>query len=72
VGDIILADLSQYLLAEKGPVASEQSIHVRFVYDEMALRWTYRVDGAPWWHSALTPHKGSNTQSPFITLATRS
>jgi subfamily B ATP-binding cassette protein HlyB/CyaB len=30
------------------------------------------VDGQPWLNSAITPFKGSNTLSPFVTLATRS
>ena len=71
VGDIILADLNEYLLIEKGGVARASSIHVQFTTDEMAFRWILRVNGEAIWQSALTPYKGSNTQSPFITLATR-
>ena len=72
VGDIILADLSQYLLIDKvGGVRQATSIHVAFTTDEMAFRATYRVDGQPIWRSALTPANGSNTLSPFVTLATR-
>ena len=72
VGDIILVDLSQYVAVTKGDVAVATSIHVQFTTDETAFRFIYRVDGQPWWSTALTPFKGSNTQSPFITLATRS
>lgn len=73
VGDVILSDLSNgYILAEKGGVATDVSIHVRFVYDETAYRFVMRIDGQPVRASALTPYKGSNTQSHFITLATRS
>jgi len=36
----------------------------------MAFRVTWRVDGKPAWVSALTPFKGSNTQSPFVAIAT--
>ena len=71
VGDIIFADLSQYLLAEKGGIDAASSIHVKFVYDETAFRFVMRIDGQPWWNSVLTPFKGSNTQSPFVALATR-
>lgn len=71
VGDIILADMTQYIVANKGGVNTATSIHLRFDYDEQAFRATFRLDGKPWWHSALTPYKGSNTQSPFIALATR-
>ena len=72
VGDLVLADLSQYQLIEKaGGVKLAQSMHVRFLNDEMCFRLTYRVDGEPLWNKALTPFKGTNTQSPFIALATR-
>lgn len=71
VGDIILADMSQYVTISKGGVARAESIHVRFVYDESVLRFVERVDGQPAWDSALTPANGTNTQSPFLTLATR-
>jgi HK97 family phage major capsid protein len=71
-GDIILADLSQYLMIDKGGINAASSMHVRFIYDEMAYRFIYRVDGQPIWNSALTPKNGSNTLSPFVTLATRS
>ena len=72
VGDIILADMSQYLVIEKGGVQADNSIHVRFLYDENTFRFMMRVNGQPMWNAALTPFKGTNTQSPFITLATRS
>ena len=71
VGDIILADLSQYVTITKGMVETAMSMHLRFDYDEMAFRLIFRLDGQPWWASALTPYLGSNTQSCFITLATR-
>jgi HK97 family phage major capsid protein len=71
-GDIILADLSQYILIDKGGIQSASSIHVRFVNDESVFRFVYRVDGQPIWHSALTPFTGSsNTVSPFVTLNAR-
>lgn len=71
-GDIILADLSQYMMIDKGGINGASSIHVRFLYDETTFRFTYRVDGQPVWNSPLTPYKGSATQSPFVTLAVRS
>ncbi len=71
-GDIILADFSQYLMINKGGVQAAQSMHVNFLTDEMCYRMTYRVDGEPLWHQPLTPFKGSNTQSPFVVLDTRS
>ena len=72
VGDIVLADMSQYLLATKSSGTKlDVSMHVRFLYDEHCYKCTLRIDGQPLWSSALTPFKGSNPVSPFITLATR-
>ena len=71
VGDIILADVSQYLLIDKGGINQASSIHVRFLYDEQIFRFIYRVDGQPIWSKPLTPYKGSSTVSPYVTLAKR-
>ena len=71
IGDIIAADLSQYLYITKGGIRSAQSIHVRFVQDETVMRFVLRNDGKSWWSAPLTPAKGSNTVSPFVALATR-
>lgn len=71
-GDIILADFSQYAMADKGGVQAASSIHVRFLNDESTFRFIYRVDGQPTWKKPLTPKNGSNTYSPFIQLSTRS
>lgn len=71
VGDIALVDLTQYLLIDKGGMNSASSVHVRFLNDEMTFKFSLRIDGQPIWNSALTPFKGSNTQSPFVVLATR-
>ena len=70
-GDIILADLTQYLLIDKGPMESAVSIHVRFVWDEQTFRFVYRVNGQPIWNKPLTPYKGAGAQSPFVALAGR-
>lgn len=71
VGDIILGDFSTYLLIDKS-IQQASSLHVAFTTDEAAFRATYRVDGQPAFEAPLTPFKGSNTLSTFITLATRS
>lgn len=71
VGDIILADFGEYVMIDKGSIKSDSSIHVRFLYEETAFRFTYRVDGQPSWNSALTPYQGSNTLSPFVVLESR-
>lgn len=73
VGDIVLADLSQYVFLTKsgGGVSSAMSMHLRFDYFESALRVGFRCDGQPLWQDPLTPFSGSNTQSPFIALKAR-
>jgi HK97 family phage major capsid protein len=68
-GDIILADLNEYLLFTKGGIEPSASIHVRFIYDEMTFKWVYRLDGKPIRNKALTPFKGSDTLGPFVKLA---
>jgi len=72
VGDVILADLRHYVTITKGMIEANMSIHVRFDYDESSFRFIFRVDGQPWWSAALTPFKGTSTQSCFVTLQTRS
>lgn len=67
-GDILLADFSDYLFWDKGDVQAATSIHIAFLTDEQAFRFVYRCDGQTAWASAITPYKGTNTQSAFVTL----
>jgi len=71
-GDIIFADFNEYLLINKSP-NFQNSIHVKFLTNEMTFRFTYRINGQPIWKSARTPYKGSvnATVSPFVTLQAR-
>jgi HK97 family phage major capsid protein len=78
LGDIMLTDWSQYLTATKtgngrdaNGMRSDVSIHLWFDQDLVAYRFTVRVAGQPWWSAATAQRDGSNTQSPFITLASR-
>ena len=71
-GDIILADLSQYLGIDKGDMQTASSIHVRFIYDETVFRFVYRFNGQPVWAQPVLPYRGTTVQSPFVALATRS
>lgn len=72
VGDIILANLRAYAAAVKGLADAQYSMHLKFDYAQTAYRVIFEMDGQPWLNSAITPFKGSNTTSPFVTLATRS
>jgi HK97 family phage major capsid protein len=71
-GDIILANFKDgYILAEKGGIKADMSIHVQFLYDESVFRFVLRLDGQPVRASELTPYKGTPTQSHFIVLEAR-
>lgn len=73
VGDIMLVDLKEYLVIEKGGIKTASSIHVRFDYDETAFRFVLRIDGQPIWNVPITPYKGAagSLKSPYVTLAAR-
>jgi HK97 family phage major capsid protein len=72
-GDIILADLSQYITANKGDINEAMSIHVNFIYDQQTFRFIYYFDGRPRWSSSVTPYKGASGAKvgPFVTLNAR-
>ncbi len=69
-GDLVLADWSQYLVAERAPQMMG-SIHVRFIHSESVFRFRFRVDGQPAWASPVTPRNSSTTQAPYVTLGGR-
>jgi HK97 family phage major capsid protein len=71
LGDLMLADLSQYLVINKGGLRADQSMHVKFETDEMAFRFVLRTNGQPMWDQPLTPYKGADTLSPFVALDAR-
>ena len=71
LGDVVAMNLQRYYLIRKGGVGVASSVHVRFIYDETAFRFTARVNGCPMLRSAITPAQGTNTVSPFVALAER-
>ena len=73
VGDVILADLSQYKLISKRGLREDTSIHVRFIHAEKTFRWMAAINGAPKWKTPYTPAKAraGKKLSPFVTLAQR-
>jgi len=70
-GDILLVNWNEYLEGMLGGASFMESIHVRFIYNERAFRFTIYNDGQPWWRSALTPKKSTTTLSPYVALAER-
>ena len=45
LGDLILGDLNQYYIGDRGGMKVDSSIHDRFRYDETTFRFVKRVDG---------------------------
>jgi HK97 family phage major capsid protein len=73
LGDIVLADLTQYLTVTKGQqIRTDVSIHLFFDYDVTAFRFVMRVGGQPWWDSVIAPQNGVDTLGFFVALAERS
>ena len=70
-GDIMLVNWSQFLEGTYQPIQSAESVHVRFVNHERTFKLWTRNAGAPWWRSALTVAKGSNSLSPIVSLNER-
>ena len=70
-GDILLADLSQYVVGLREELRIDLSGHVYFESDQTAARLIERHDGQPLWSGSLTLEDGSTTVSPFVTLGAR-
>jgi HK97 family phage major capsid protein len=70
-GDIILADLAEYFIADPEEIDLKFSGDLGFLTDEAAFRVRMRIDGMPSWATPTTPLNGSATVSPFIALAAR-
>lgn len=71
VGDVILCDLSKYLIGMRAEAIIQKDTSVYFDTDEIAFKMTLRVDGMPADKEATKLRDGTNTVSPFVTLATR-
>jgi len=71
-GDILLADMSDYIGIDKGTLESDTSIHLQFLYDEQVFRFRYRFNGAPYTNAAVATYKNASTTiSPYVTLGAR-
>jgi HK97 family phage major capsid protein len=71
LGDIVLADLRQYMAIVKGGIRSDQSMHFWFDQNIRAFRFVLRMGGMPWLSAAIARKNGSNTLSHFVTLEAR-
>lgn len=70
-GDILAWDPRQMLSISKGGIAQAVSIHVQFLTDQTALRFVMRLNAGPWESAAMTPFKGTLTQSSAVALEAR-
>ena len=70
-GDVVLADMSQYVVGLRSEISFARSEHAYFSSDHVGFRWITRVDGMPSWQSAYTPRYRSDTLSPFVVLVER-
>jgi HK97 family phage major capsid protein len=73
VGDIVLANLNEYVTITKANegLRYDTSMHVKFDTNQTAFRWVFRINGQPTWRTKLAPYKGASDLSPFIGLADR-
>jgi HK97 family phage major capsid protein len=65
-GDIILADLSYYVISDRSDLRVDVSQHIAFDTDEVVYRFVHRLDAMPWISAPQTPAHGSGTLSPFL------
>jgi len=71
-GDILLADMADYIGIDKGGIESDTSIHVQFMYDEQVFRFRYRFNGTPYTNApVVSKANASFSVSPYVALAAR-
>ncbi|OAS21144.1 phage major capsid protein [Paenibacillus oryzisoli] len=66
-GDLVLADLSYYLIQDGSPLAISASEHVYFRENKTVLKAFFLVDGQPWLTGPIT-QEGGYQVSPFVAL----
>lgn len=69
-GDVMLVDMSKYILGDRMAIQIETSPHVLFLNNQMVWRIIARWDGQPWVDQPITLADGSGTYqvSPFVVL----
>lgn len=66
-GDIVLNDLSYYLIQDGAPLAISASEHVYFRENKTVIKAFFSVDGQPWLAGPIT-QEGGYQVSPFVAL----
>jgi HK97 family phage major capsid protein len=69
-GDIVLADLSQYIVGLRSEMSIKKSEHLYFDSDQTAYRILLRADGRGAWSKVMTPKNGA-TLSWCVALQAR-
>jgi HK97 family phage major capsid protein len=71
-GDVVLADMSDYLWTDRNGIEGDTSLHVAFLTDESVFRFRYRCNGAPKSNSTTTSAKNPGFAiSPYVALGAR-
>ncbi len=67
LGDLVLVDLSYYLIKDGSGPFIASSEHVHFATNKTVIKAFWNVDGAPWLNTPIVQENG-DTQSPFVAL----
>ncbi len=67
-GDLILADLSYYLIKDGSGIFVDASPHLRFLQNQTVIKAFWNVDGQPWLTTPLLQEDGVTQVSPFVAL----
>lgn len=71
VGDILLGNMKEYQIIQKGSLQMDVSIHVYFDTAEQAFRFIMRVNGSPLYTEKYTSLGDNFALASFVTLDTR-
>jgi HK97 family phage major capsid protein len=67
-GDVMLLDLSYYLIKPGSGPFVLASPHIYFTSNKTVVKVFYNVDGHPWLRAPVTLKDGSTEVSPFVVL----
>jgi len=67
-GDLMLVDLSYYLIKDGSPLTIAMSEHPRFTRNQTIIKAWWNVDGQPWLTTPLLLEDGVTQVSPFVVL----
>lgn len=70
VGDVLLCDLSAYVVGDRNVTDIDSSKDFLFTSNQVTWRFSQRVDGKPWLNNVITLSDATTTVSPFVALAT--